>query len=409
VKQVKKILAMFALLLPVLLTSKAHAWFEADGAFAWVVKDGTTGAWIVPSMGAYNSGGGVITAKRLSGTGQVRVSFPNLTTIGGNVQVSANPRVWSVNGQGLAEADDTGYCNIIGWGHDSLGLNVDVACFDRAGLASEVGFNVSYSRSVENFQDSPVKAHAYLWNNSSAAPLQQEVGLNTSWVFTSARSQMTVRRTDTGAYTLRLPGQGGGPTGNVMVTAYGGTPTYCNVQSLYTSGVSDLVIDVRCFQSPGTPVNSLFTLSYGRFKTINQQLAGFSVFSACRAAASSVIKTFPSTTAAQQMPGLGAPNFPGDVTLKHLALGRYVVLFPAANFIPQTIGGVIPGMPIVQSFAAGANRCSVASWAQSTGAELDITCFNPSGGYVDVPGCNVTLASGPENAPVKKVPRPSSF
>jgi hypothetical protein len=73
----------------------------------------------------------------------------------------------------------------------------------------------------------------------------------------------TIRRTGVGAYTVNLSDLGA-VGGSVLVTAYGTTADYCKVASWGPSG-STQQVNVRCFNRAGSPVDSQFTMSYGRY------------------------------------------------------------------------------------------------------------------------------------------------
>jgi hypothetical protein len=81
----------------------------------------------------------------------------------------------------------------------------------------------------------------------------------------------TVTRNAVGLYTVRCRGVGGGPLfsgsgswgagGHVQVTAYGGTPNYCKVNSWATGG-ADFTASVSCYNPNGARVDNQFDLLF---------------------------------------------------------------------------------------------------------------------------------------------------
>ncbi len=113
----------------------------------------------------------------------------------------------------------------------------------------------------------------YLWANDPSP------ALNTPYVPSSGYSYnavgranaITITKTGTGAYTVTCKGVGGGPLfsgsgswsfgGHVQVTAYGTTADNCKVGSWSTGG-SDFVASVRCFNAAGAAADNRFDLLF---------------------------------------------------------------------------------------------------------------------------------------------------
>jgi hypothetical protein len=202
---------------------------------------------------------------------------------------------------------------------------------------------------------------AYLWADQPTAPSYTP---SLAYQFNSSGATNTVVRTGVGRYTAKLPNLGS-QTGHVQVTAYGTGSERCKVERWYPSGTTQQV-NVRCFTSTGTPVDTRFTMTY---------VSGISlVGSPCCPTSSGTAAAYvmanqptsPSYTPilAYQFNDAGATN-----TITRSGLGIYKVQFP---FMSLDRGHVQ-----VTAHGGGPQYCKVVSW--TPGAGVEVRCFGSSG------------------------------
>jgi hypothetical protein len=139
----------------------------------------------------------------------------------------------------------------------SLGPNV--RCFDADGQAHDVQHQVLQlergrpgKRFGFAFADQPTRTTPY-----AAHP---------AWSYSSSGGAIQVSRGALGVYAVRfrgLQGQIYGPQTNAQVTAYGPTPTTCNLHSWYdesTATIPGILVQVRCTDQNGQPADSRFSV-----------------------------------------------------------------------------------------------------------------------------------------------------
>ncbi|MEO6809050.1 MAG: M6 family metalloprotease domain-containing protein [Isosphaeraceae bacterium] len=82
-----------------------------------------------------------------------------------------------------------------------------------------------------------------------------------TYAYNSAGGAITVTRTGTGVYSMKFAGLGGGGKagGHVQVTAYGSAGETANVANWLSVG-ADFVVNVRCFNSAGKPVDARYNV-----------------------------------------------------------------------------------------------------------------------------------------------------
>jgi hypothetical protein len=180
------------------------------------------------------------------------------------------------------------------------------------------------------------------------------------WNSTSGVAVNSITRSGVGSYTVNLPGLGAS-SGTVLVTAYGSTTDYCKVVNWGPNHTSQ-AINVHCFTNVGAPADSQFTLSYSNGNTGNS-----------RGYAWANEPTSPSYTPSTSYQGntTGATN-----TITRSGVGAYQVIFPNL--------AAAAGHAQVTAYGAGSERCKVAGWGPSGGAQaVSVRCFTAAGAAAD--------------------------
>jgi hypothetical protein len=160
-----------------------------------------------------------------------------------------------------AVGSDSSSCKPMSWIIKGPGIEVRVRCFTAAGKWVNSGFALTFHRKSDllgRFSHD----HAFGW-----VSLKQTVGsLPSSYQFNTQPGDLTMTRSATGAYAVKIRGQGR-KGGHVQVTAYGSGPERCKVASwghdppAQPVGV-DQIVEVRCFNAAGNAADSNFALSY---------------------------------------------------------------------------------------------------------------------------------------------------
>lgn len=104
----------------------------------------------------------------------------------------------------------------------------------------------------------PPQRMAYAWaNNPTAAAYTPSL----IYSYNSSGGLITITRAGIGRYSVKFAGLGGNGIagGHVQVTAYGQGSETCKVVN-WASGGADFVVNVQCFGSPGTPVDTRYTI-----------------------------------------------------------------------------------------------------------------------------------------------------
>lgn len=116
------------------------------------------------------------------------------------------------------------------------------------------------SLSSSDFTSSPAGlARGYLYSGNPDPALDTPVDLTASdYAYNSAGGTLTRTRTAVGRYTVNFAGLDLN-AGNVQVTAYGSSGTWCNVSSWGGSNAY-----VACFDAAGSLANSAFTVTFIR-------------------------------------------------------------------------------------------------------------------------------------------------
>lgn len=93
---------------------------------------------------------------------------------------------------------------------------------------------------------------AYAWNHSPNANADLT---NNGYTYNRSGGSVNVVHNSTGSYTITFAGLNLNG-GNVVVSGYGGSPTWCTVGSWGSSSVS-----VSCFDAAGAPADSYWTIA----------------------------------------------------------------------------------------------------------------------------------------------------
>jgi hypothetical protein len=147
---------------------------------------------------------------------------------------------------------------VTGWGTTSADQVAHVVCRNRTGAALDTYFAFSFV-SDNNQSGSTSGRGAYIWADQAASASYTPSAF---YNWESNGKHVKVARSSKGVYTASLTGLSG-LGGSAQVTAYGTAKTRCQLGSLPTTGTIQK-IGVRCFTYAGSPVDSRFSLAYGR-------------------------------------------------------------------------------------------------------------------------------------------------
>ena len=194
----------------------------------------------------YNSAGGS-NSLAVIGTGLFQVTLPGLGNgIDSNVQVNAV----ETNGQGH-------YCTSDGWfSSNGVDVTADVACFDASGNPLLADFSLFYQARTS---PPPSGAMAFLWGDQPGIAIGSSYAPDASYSYNSTGGGNSVTHEGTGIYFAFLPGFR--QSGNVQVTAYGGSAARCEVADWYQNRAGANV-SVYCVNAAGAATDGYFSLSY---------------------------------------------------------------------------------------------------------------------------------------------------
>lgn len=205
----------------------------------------------------------------------------------------------------------------------------------------------------------PVRGAAFIWANSPTTSFYNPpypYSENSSQPFNGVDS---ITRTGVGSYTIRHLNLGI-VGGTVHVTAYGSDTTQCKVVSWYPSG-NDQLVNVKCHDLRGLPVDTLFTENYTNLT--NYQMAYF------WADQPSTASYTPSPTY-QHNPS-GTLN-----RITRSSVGTYTAFLPTL--------GANAGHVEVTAYGSGTERCKVVNWGPSGSDQaVRVNCFTVSGQSID--------------------------
>jgi hypothetical protein len=165
----------------------------------------------------------------------------------------------------------------------------------------------------------------------------------------------------TGRYLVTLFNQAVEIGGNVQVTAYGGSPTRCKLES-YGNFQTDLMLTVRCNDVHGTPTPSQFTISYQRTPSPTAGHRGGHLYS-------SRLREVGAYTPDHRYSWNSAG---GNNRVTAHATGVYSVEFPGLN----VQGGTVR----VTAVGANSDYCTIGSWSHRG---VNVNCFDTYGNPKD--------------------------
>jgi hypothetical protein len=331
------------------------------GAFLWLDNPYTAlGVPYTPtSTYQYNSTSpfAAINTVTRDDTGSYIVTFPNLDWDG-------IPHVTAYGG-------DTGICTPwrkqqtgypVDIGVPGTGTDVYVKCFGLDGYQVDHQFTITFTDVRSTYLNRPM---AYLLANGFAGTVYS---LGT---FNSSGAANSITRTGTGAYTARLPNLAAS-AGHVQVTAWPGYSGWrlCKVTSWGPSGY-DQVVNVRCYDRTGAPVDVNFTLTYVNQLNILGLSAGFDPDGHDSAYAWA---NQPGTASYQPSTYYQFDNFTNTAaTGTRTATGTYGMKFGYSNL---NIGDAQ-----VTAYGGGTQFCGIAYWYAAAG--IQVRCYALDGTPAD--------------------------
>lgn len=292
--------------------------------------------------------------------GQVTVVFPQIATKGGVVHVTA-------------VSPNPAWCQVQKWGPSGANEAAVVRCFKPGGVPVFVPFSISFA--VSSKGPFPAgRAYGYV---------HFEPGTGIVARFNSAGGSNQVVPGPVGVWKVTLPGLGSsGLSGNVQLTAVNPTkPAKCELNG-WAPSASGQTLQVRCFGAGTAPLNTGWTLTYHRGRTV----------------LGTQPKLFAYTFDNQpSLPGPYAPTPPavnfnsaaGVNTIRSAGTGLRLVQFPRVALLPNNV--------LVSSFKVGAGFCNLLSLWATPGASSpvtvrDVACYTATGTLKNQPSL-ITYAS----------------
>ena len=291
--------------------------------------------------------------------GQVIVRFPGLASRGGVVHVTA-------------VIDIAVFCQAQSWRPSGTAEQVVVRCFKSSGTPFFAPFVVLYTKSSSSGALPPGRAYGYVH-------YQPVTGVVAS--FNSAGKANSVSHAGTGLWVVRMPGFGSTvQTGGVQVTAVDSAgPAKCTL-SLWLSKPSEQIFDVRCYHPGVAPLNTGWTISYQRERSITGGgLPGKPRLYAYTANTKPVVVVPYAPPAPLNFNSAGGVN-----KIRRAGTGLSLVTFPHVGVLPNTV--------LVTGWHVGAGFCTLNSlWATIPPAVIvrDVTCYTAAG----VPGVGRSFIS----------------
>lgn len=228
-----------------LLYQSRNVSFGASSAgLAYLFADQPSAASYTPLFAyQYNSTGATNTIVR-NAVGSYTATIPGLTTIGGDVQVTAY-------------GTNAARCTVHSWLTSSRGTKINVFCWNGSGRRADEKFDLAYALN-ESFglvtgANSP-SAYAYA-NFAGPGPTYTP---SLSYQYNSFRTgRLTATRIGTGTYIVSIPPGASFNTSTALVAAYGQSNLYCNLVA-WDHTVS---IEVACYGQGGGLTDSLFDVT----------------------------------------------------------------------------------------------------------------------------------------------------
>lgn len=279
--------------------------------------------------------------------GQVFVRFPAIAAKGGVVHVTAvsSRPVW---------------CQAQKWGPSGPAEVASVRCFKAGGAPTFAPFTILFTTSSPGAFP-PGRAYGYA---------RFEPGHGLIARFNSAGAANAVAQLGTGVWRLVMPGVGTAAlAGGVQVTAVDpAKPARCELSG-WKPAAAQQVFTVRCFNAGTAPVNTGWTLSYQRGRSIagtEPKLFGY---------------TFDNKPAvagpyAPAPPAVSFSSAGGTNTILRSGAGLRLITFPRVGALPDTV--------LVTAFGAGPGFCNLLSpWATNGSTHLvtvrDVACYTAAG------------------------------
>ena len=337
-------------------TGRTAAFVEGRGAgFVWA-SDASAPynvEYSPPSAWQYNSSSPFTVVNKVRRIpwelGSYGVTFPNLSGLG----------VIHVTPYG----GDAAYCNVESFlrNFEFNFQEVYVQCYSLAGAHIDHRFTVSLTNVQASWQGRPM---AYLTGGGLAGqPSQWDANFN------STGAVNTVTRSGEGSYEVRLPNLGG-PGGHVQVTAFSNLAVHCKPGSWFPDGSAELIY-VQCFDHTGSPVDSVFGLTYVDQLNILGLSTGFNPDGHDSAYAWA---DQPFTESYQPNSNYQFANFTATAgSVRRTGPGSYGMRFQDVNL---STGGVQ-----VTAYGWGPELCVIAYWNGGDG--IQTRCYDQSGTPVD--------------------------
>ncbi|SBT39483.1 hypothetical protein [Micromonospora auratinigra] len=247
------------------------------------------------------------------------------------------------------------YCEVVRWYQSGSDEIVDVQCHKPGGTRDDSPFTVLWTVSSGVL---PVGSGAHAYLQGGASGLVQ--------AYNSTGAGVGVGPLGVGQWSVKLPGVGlaGVLAGNLQVTAIqpNAGPRRCKVHKWSATG-TDLLVFVFCFDATGAPVNTDFTLSYHRARSVTGGYAPPKYFGHLASAAGG-------PTNDNHVVGLDA-----NTLSPLLPAGRHLVTFPQL--------GQKETHAQVTAQGDGSNYCNLTQpWSYAVDAPVDVICFDNAGTVV---------------------------
>jgi hypothetical protein len=221
----------------VLYTASSGTPSTPVGSYGYLYSD-VSGALLA----SYNSAGGTNSVSK-GGTGVWKAWLPNLGLANevGDIQVTA------------VDAKTGAHCKVAAWSPSSSGQSIEVTCFTVGGKPYDTRWTLTYSYQRAVYGPVyPPKYFGYLWELSGGVPA------GTS--YNSAGGVNAVSTSGT-TYVVIMP-KLANPPDHAQITAYGTTPDYCTLDSVWTRPSGTVQVPVDCFDPSGNPVKDSFFEAY---------------------------------------------------------------------------------------------------------------------------------------------------
>ena len=294
-----------------------------------------------------NSSGLLNTITRVS-VGNYQVTFPSLAglTNGGTVSVTA----YGSGGRS--------YCGVLSWG-GSPDIVVYVRCADSNGSPADSMFDATYTERTKT-----AARYGYVWADQPASPSYTP---SLFYQFNSKGATNTITRSGTGSYIVTMPGIGlGNNSGTVKVTTYASASNRCKVGNWGEVG-ADRLVAVYCFDSFGTPVDAMYTVTFANKLNLLGSGAGYGY----------ALANKPTSPSCTPDPAYSLSKPAGPITITRSARGSYEVTFAG-------VGLAIKSDVQVTSAGPSSHECRTDGWEPSgTGQGIFVECYDTNRNLAD--------------------------